>query len=213
LVQAFIFDDGNADLDDWVGDNNVTLAADAAAPTWADDNDGLTFDGTDDYATYTPLLTQWQDGFTVAVLMTSPNNVSGEYYWQQYSSSHTEHKIGFATNTGPPYNLIGRAGRRYSSAEINLYTPSSPEVETKRWIFLEYNGSDLAEIYTGETQNVTDTSITENASNNMDTGVLGAQTTSTLFATSTIYRMYFYTKALSSGERTAIVDGWTPTKD
>jgi len=72
LVQAFILDDGNADLDDWVGDNDLTLGADAADPAFAAANDGLEFDG-DDYATFSPLLTDWGGGLTVAILFTIPN--------------------------------------------------------------------------------------------------------------------------------------------
>lgn len=213
LTQAFILDDGNADTEDWVGANDLTLGAGGAAPAWAGSNDGLVFDGTDDYATFTPTTTDWMAGYTIAILCTVPN-ANGDSIFHVDQSGDTNRRAIFGSITSTAYNRgLLRLGRQFSNQEGFTYHTSG--TSAKAWYFGQYNDDGTANMYkdNASTPSHTDSSVTEFGTVAFDRGALGSDAATTgAFANTTIYRVLIYDAPMTETQRQGLLDGWTPTK-
>lgn len=212
LTQAFILDDGNADLTDWAGTNNLTLKG-VGEPAWAGSNNGLVFDGTDDYASFTPTTTDWQGGYTVAVLSTLPNTVN-QVLFHADNSGDTDRRVRFSSNEFSAFNRAqGYFGRQFSNNE-GYVTACETGNSAKLWRFLEYDGTGVAAIYENATTTCgTDSSISEFGTIGLDRARLGSTPAGANFLNGTIYRVLVWNRALTSAEKQSILDGWTPTHD
>lgn len=215
LTQAFILDDGAATLEDWVGTNDLSLGAGGAAPAWAGSNNGLVFDGTDDYASFTPTTQDWQPGYTVAILCTVP---SAAHRYLFHISDGGEQQVEFASNEFADYQRAqARFGRDFNSG-VGYLDACTPADGTKKWYFLEYEptGTDgTMSLYRDSASSAcdTDVDVEEYGTTAMNSGRLGSATGGSDFAGTTIYRVLTYSRVLTSTEKQAILDGWTPTND
>jgi hypothetical protein len=215
LTQAFILDDGNADTTDWVGTNNLTLGAGGAAPSWAGSNDGLVFDGTDDYASFTPTTGDWQPGYTLAILATIPN---AQHKYVFHASDGSEGQVEFASNEFASYNRPqARFGRDFNSG-VGYIDGCGTADSTKQMYFLEYDptGTDgTMTMYKNDAASScdTDVDVEEYGTVSMSSGRIGSAVGGSDFASTTIYRVMTWTRVLTQTEKQAIIDGWIPTHD
>ncbi len=210
LIQAFILDDGNADLDDWVGSANLTLGTSPAEPTWAGSNLGIVFDGSDDYASFTPAISDWQGGITVAVISSTIPNTSLSTLVGLENSANTDRFFEIGSNQYTAYNRFSlRGGREFSGAEILVETVTT--YTSEHWFFGDYDGADTASIYVDGGTARTD-SVTEYGTTGMDVARIGCNASGANCAAVTIKKVYIYSRSLTQTERDFIVAGWTPTK-
>lgn len=213
LLQAFILDDGSANNTDRVGSNDLTISG----ATWGSNNNGLIFDGVNDYAAFTPTLTEWQfDGGVTIAILTTVANVSNACILHQYYAADSEKQIKVSSNQYDTFNRITTSmGRNYSNAEVYIYASSGDS--GKQWLFTSFDPSagtaeGEASYYKNLVLDNTDTTVDTYADNySMDTGFLGAEQGNTNFGAETIYRVMIWNRVLTAAERSAVVnDGWTP---
>ena len=205
--QCFVLDDGDADVTDRAGSNDLTLAN----GTWAGSNDGYIFDS-DATGSFTPGFTEWLSvDSTLMALATFPD----EQEKIIYSADNTgdwEKRMNLTTDSSVPYGRAKVAyGMNYSPQIIRL--DAADENTAKQWVTVTVDWSEtLATLYEDGVSQDTDTVFEAYQTTAFNRGRLGSG------STSTIYQVGVFNRILSSVEITEIiadgfigaaVGGWT----